>query len=46
MNIIRYGLVLLLSYLIGCSSMALYISKYKKFLYHKYILFKIIKRKN
>ena len=30
MNIIRYGLVLLLSYLIGCSSMALYISKYKK----------------
>ena len=30
MNIIRYGLVLLLSYLIGCSSMALYVSKYKK----------------
>ena len=30
MIIIRYGLVLLLSYLIGCSSMALYISKYKK----------------
>ena len=30
MSIIRYGLVLLLSYLIGCSSMALYISKYKK----------------
>ena len=28
--IIRYGLVLLLSYLIGCSSMALYVSKYKK----------------
>ena len=30
MIIIRYGLVLLLSYLIGCSSMALYVSKYKK----------------
>ena len=30
MNIIRYGLVLLLSDLIGCSSMALYVSKYKK----------------
>ena len=30
MNIIRYGLVLLLSYLNGCSSMALYVSKYKK----------------
>lgn len=30
MNIIRYGLVLLLSYLIGCSSMALYVSKYNK----------------
>lgn len=30
MNILRYGLVFLLSYLIGCSNMAFYVSKYKK----------------
>ena len=30
MTVLRYGFVLLLSYLIGCSSMALYVSKYKK----------------
>ena len=30
MNIFRYGLVFLLSYLIGCSNMAFYVSKYKK----------------
>lgn len=30
MNVFRYALVLLLAYSMGCSSMALYVSKYKK----------------